>query len=245
MDRNNNTKRKTSRILVSPGSVLREELTERKISQKDFAAILEIAPSNLNAYITGKRSFTLAFSKKLEKALGIDRELWIGLQENYDLALSENAEELPLCAAGDAARKVIALTNVSLGDALSNLKLQKLLYYLQGFFLSQLGRPLFDEDMEAWNYGPVVPSVYHHYKIFGATSIPVPSNEQTVDLGEDGEALFQEVYSRFNRYSASALVEMTHAESPWQDHRPRRKGTRGGVIPKQELTRFFETYDED
>lgn len=245
MDRNNNTKRKTSRILVSPGSVLREELDERKISQKDFSAILEIAPSNLNAYITGKRSFTLAFSKKLERALGIDRELWIGLQENYDLALSENAEELPLCAAGDAARKVIALTNVSLGDALSNLKLQKLLYYLQGFFLSQLGRPLFDEDMEAWNYGPVVPSVYHHYKIFGATSIPIPSNEQTVDLGEEGEALFQEVYSRFNRYSASALVEMTHAESPWQDHRPRRKGARGGVIPKQEMTKFFETYDKD
>ena len=70
MDRNNNTKRKTSKILVSPGSVLREELAERKISQKDFAAMLEIAPPNLNAYITGKRSFTRNRPKVVDRTAG-------------------------------------------------------------------------------------------------------------------------------------------------------------------------------
>ena len=44
---------------------------------------------------------------------------------------------------------------------ISNLKLLKLLYYAQGTFLALYGRPLFNESIEAWLHGPVVPDVYH------------------------------------------------------------------------------------
>ena len=44
-------------------------------------------------------------------------------------------------------------------DLMSNMKLQKMLYYQQGFHLAYFGTPLFDEEIEAWMYGPVVPSV--------------------------------------------------------------------------------------
>lgn len=47
------------------------------------------------------------------------------------------------------------------GEKLTNLKLQKLLYYQQGFHLAVFGIPLFNEDVEAWMYGPVVPDVYN------------------------------------------------------------------------------------
>ena len=62
------------------------------------------------------------------------------------------------------------------GELMTNLKLQKMLYYQQGFHLAYFGTPLFDDEIEAWMYGPVVPSVYNHYKGNGRNGI-IPDNE--------------------------------------------------------------------
>lgn len=61
----------------------------------------------------------------------------------------------------DIANKLLLKTEeVSNGEELmTNMKLQKMLYYQQGLHLAYFGTPLFDEDLEAWMYGPVVPSV--------------------------------------------------------------------------------------
>ena len=56
------------------------------------------------------------------------------------------------------------------GELMTNMKLQKMLYYQQGFHLAYFETPLFDEDIEAWMYGPVVPSMYEKYKEFGLKS---------------------------------------------------------------------------
>lgn len=73
---------------ILPGSVLKLELDERGISQKDFADIIEMKTSNLNEYIRGRRSFTSDFSLKLEKALQIPADIWMNLQLNYELAVA-------------------------------------------------------------------------------------------------------------------------------------------------------------
>ena len=58
------------------------------------------------------------------------------------------------------ANKILAYgASATNGELVSNLKLQKLLYYVQGFHLAVFGEPLFEEEIEAWMYGPVVPSV--------------------------------------------------------------------------------------
>ena len=62
--------------------------------------------------------------------------------------------------------------NTEGGDLMSNMKLQKMLYYQQGFHLAMFGTPLFDDDLEAWMYGPVVPAVYEAYKSHGREGIP-------------------------------------------------------------------------
>src|SRR5580693_2299753 len=49
-------------------------------------------------------------------------------------------------------------------EELSNLKLQKLLYYAQGHYLAESGRSLFTDQLQAWSHGPVVPQVYYEYK---------------------------------------------------------------------------------
>jgi len=58
------------------------------------------------------------------------------------------------------------------GDTISNLKLQKLLYYAQGLHLAiYRGAPLFEEQLLAWNYGPVVECVYSRFKEYGPNSL--------------------------------------------------------------------------
>jgi uncharacterized phage-associated protein len=72
----------------------------------------------------------------------------------------------------DIANKIIHFVSDSnAGDLISNMKLQKLLYYQQGFHLAYFGKPLFEEDIEAWMYGPVVPSVYSHFKTEGSGAL--------------------------------------------------------------------------
>lgn len=58
------------------------------------------------------------------------------------------------------------------GEPLSNMKLQKLLYYEQGYHLAYFDAPLFPDNFEAWLYGPVVPRVYDMFKSYGNGLIP-------------------------------------------------------------------------
>ena len=60
------------------------------------------------------------------------------------------------------------------GDSISNMKLQKLLYYCQGFHLASFeGAALFDEKVEAWEHGPVVPVVWRRFREFGRDPIRI------------------------------------------------------------------------
>ena len=56
--------------------------------------------------------------------------------------------------------------------SVSNLKLQKILYFVQAQFIVEFGTPCFDNIMQAWDYGPVVPDVYRKYRGYGNTNIP-------------------------------------------------------------------------
>ena len=141
------------------------------------------------------------------------------------------------------AKKVVNSTNAEQGDSITNLKLQKLLYYLQGFWLAVFDAPLFTEEIEAWMYGPVVPKVYDAYKEYGKNGIPVDhlSNEQFPLDTDKEESLFYDVYTQYSQYSAVALMNMTHKEMPWAST----DVGRGSVIPHKRMKRFFDTLVED
>lgn len=104
------------------------------------------------------------------------------------------------------------------GYSISNLKLQKILYFVQANFLVSTGFPCFEEDIEAWDFGPVVPEVYHEFKIFGSSDIPrfVCRNADENILKKD-RLLINEIVDQCARYSASTLVEITHNQDPWRD----------------------------
>lgn len=125
------------------------------------------------------------------------------------------------------------------GDVITNLKLQKLLYYIQGYHLAVFGTPLFEEEIEAWMYGPVIPDVYNYYKSFGANDLPYEDGDLAYPLlSNEEEELFQEVCEEYGKYSAYTLMHMTHEESPWKDTPKRGPGS---VISKDAMQSFFRT----
>lgn len=134
----------------------------------------------------------------------------------------------------EIAKKIIAKTDTEHGDTISNLKLQKMLYYMQGFHLAFFGTPLFEEEIKAWQYGPVVPSVYEEYKRYESKAIDLPEGP-VIELTEDEEAVFDNVYDEYNQFSAVALMKMTHKESPW------RSTEISQVIDKEKIKQFFNT----
>jgi uncharacterized phage-associated protein len=99
-------------------------------------------------------------------------------------------------------------------DPISNLRLQKLLYYAQGWSLALRHAPAFSERIEAWALGPVVPDVYHALKHHGAGAIP--ADAILADSLEDDDAGFvSEVWEAYKGFSATKLSAMTHLEEPW------------------------------
>lgn len=74
------------------------------------------------------------------------------------------------------AKWFVAWAGVNDAD-LSNLKLQKLLYYAQGYHLARLCQPLFLESLQAWAHGPVVESVYHRFKVFGSSDLSLAGED--------------------------------------------------------------------
>jgi uncharacterized phage-associated protein len=98
---------------------------------------------------------------------------------------------------------------------LTNLKLQKLLYYCQGYYLLMYGKPLFDEEIEAWKYGPVVPSVYFAYNQYGNMDIADKYDIDEIDLDNREKSVVAYVWKLFGGFKANQLVDKTHSESPW------------------------------
>ncbi len=116
----------------------------------------------------------------------------------------------------DIANVFLRLSEPEKGDIISNLKLQKLLYYAQGYHLALYNEPLFDADIVAWQYGPVVEKVYHEFKQFGGNAIPVPDEYDIEGLSSEQLDLIKEVNSVYGQYSALKLMNMTHEETPWK-----------------------------
>ena len=100
------------------------------------------------------------------------------------------------------------------GESISNLKLQKLLYYAQGTALSVLGRALFIEPIFNWRYGPVVPSVYYQYNQHGSSPLP-RSYIEPEKYSQEEIAILSIVRREYGQFSAWKLRDMTHQESPW------------------------------
>lgn len=136
----------------------------------------------------------------------------------------------------------------------SNLKLQKLLYFIQAYFLisKDPSTPCFDDEIEAWDFGPVVPAAYHEYKEYGSSNIPtITSYYEIIDNPWDAKKLeyddsnilsvdkedINAVIDMMSEYSATDLVEITHNQSPWKNaYKPKMNN----VITNEAIKEYFD-----
>jgi uncharacterized phage-associated protein len=116
------------------------------------------------------------------------------------------------------------------GSFVSNLKLQKLVYYAQAWHLAIHELPLFEEDFQAWVHGPVIPELYQKYKSFRWQPITV---DVTPQLPAATIEFLQGVSEEYFSCDGYELERMTHAESPWNL-------ARGGLSPDTASTAQIE-----
>lgn len=167
-------------------------------------------------------------------------------------------------------QKTLAVANffVERGSAegipIDPLKLQKLVYFGHGWHLAVTGEPLIDECIEAWPYGPVVPTIYHEFKRYGYSPITSPATEfvlredvapaRTVVLSDgywttprvtDSRALtvLEKVWREYGKFSGVYLSNISHtAGSPWDVAWKKAKAggkVRGADIPDHEMRQYF------
>lgn len=126
-------------------------------------------------------------------------------------------------------------------DNMTNLRVNKLLFFAQGWSLARRnGKPLFNDDFFAWDLGPVIPDVYHRFKVAGRNKIQDVDNENyDENFSEEEAQLLIDVLRAYSRYSTSGLVDMTHRSgTPWSKvYEAHVKN----VIPKKDIQAYFES----
>ena len=136
----------------------------------------------------------------------------------------------------DVANYFLSLCDTDAGDGISNLKLQKLLYYAQGFVLALTGKKLFNENIIAWQHGPVVEEMYYEFKGAGSNHIEITISDISPILNNlEIKEILDEVFQVYGQFSAWKLRNMTHQERPWQTT------PQSELIKDEVIKEFFDT----
>jgi uncharacterized phage-associated protein len=121
--------------------------------------------------------------------------------------------------------------------AISPLKLQKLAYYCQGYFLATHSQRLFEDEIKAWKHGPVVDTLYHEFKQYGDGIIPHQETSTFFALSDENQKMIDYVLDNLGQLGAWSLRNKTHNESPWVDTYC--QGSGNGSIIKDELMKNY------
>lgn len=100
---------------------------------------------------------------------------------------------------------------------MTNMRINKLVYYAQAWSLVRFGKPLFSENIEAWKHGPVIPSIYHAFSDYRNNPIPAPGDTSFLqNLSDDECQLLMDVAREYDGVPTWQLHNMTHSRSePW------------------------------
>lgn len=145
------------------------------------------------------------------------------------------------------------------GEEVTPLKLQKLLFFAHGFYLGITNEILLKDSIIAWQYGPVIESVYHKFKEFGNNPITKPAivllqdengdfkiTVPSIEAGEEHERarkIIRRVWDAYGKFSGVQLSAMTHEENtPWDKITLSKSGKRftGKTIPTQTIKNYFK-----
>jgi len=138
------------------------------------------------------------------------------------------------------------------GQPITPLKMQKLVYFAHGWYLAITGKPLLTEPIQAWQYGPVISSLYQIFKEAGANritfpaSVPIQGGYIPAKLEREGSGvelatakkIIERVWNQYGKYTAAQLTTITHSEnSPWAKVEHKELPER--IIPDESIRDYF------
>lgn len=137
----------------------------------------------------------------------------------------------------DITRYIVERCN-SMNMSINNFKLQKILYFVQAEFLVSKNEPCFIEKIQALDFGPVVPEVYYAYRMFGSANIPCIGKSRVAQMiCPNDKELLNGIIDECSKYSTSALMEITHNQTPWIDAYRLGQNTE---ITKESIKEYFK-----
>lgn len=119
---------------------------------------------------------------------------------------------------------------------ISNLRLQKILYFVQAQFIQSLNKPCFNDLFECWEYGPVIPKVYSKYKRNGSLSIPSVKGVTNSVIEINDRILINKIIDQAAKINSFKLVEISHKQNPWKNNY---KPKLNCEIPMEDMFKYF------
>lgn len=126
------------------------------------------------------------------------------------------------------------------GFYLTNLKLQKLVYFAHGWYLAFTDSPLITDDVQSWQFGPVIQNLYNALRHYGANPITkkIPIDSNVIPQSEDWNFIYS-VYNKYALFSPAQLVALTHEPgSPWEQFGAGQNDFQ--VIPVDAIKNYFK-----
>ena len=216
---------------------INEILKKYNIGKRPLSLLLGLGEITITRYLDGYVP-TLKNSKELKKILASPSYYYSILTLNKN-----KIKEVAYRKSADATQKLLDIKNddqnienvskyiINKIDV-TNMALQKILYYVQVFYMGFFGKHAFSSKCNAWNYGPVFGSVYYKYKKFGKNIIV--DEEPSGEIDEDIRKITDSIIKYFGCYTGLILKEFTHKEEPWLNSINNDTKT----IEKEELKKF-------
>lgn len=160
------------------------------------------------------------------------------------MSVNNNKKKETEITAEDIADYIICFAHEHHGF-ISNLKLQKLLYYTQGWYLAINDEPLFEDDFEAWIHGPTIREIYRRYKKY--TYKNIDEEPEMPNLPDEIKGFLDEVLEEYFDFDAFTLERMTHRELPWLSARgdlPKDISSKT-IIDKTDMKKYFSRLLEE
>ena len=135
------------------------------------------------------------------------------------------------------------------GRPLTQMKLQKMVYFAQGVHLALYKEPLVQDTFQAWKYGPVIPDIYNIYKYYGSSpindtewvSLAKYEDASLSKLTEDAKESVDYTWSLLKDTNAIKLSNWTHESgSPWKTSYV--EGVNEVSIPNEAIQKYFEQF---
>lgn len=122
--------------------------------------------------------------------------------------------------------------------ALTPMQLLKLVYIAHGWMLGLCSKPLIEDEVQAWQYGPVIPRLYDAVRSYRGEPVTKPFGIKHEDFAGYAKSITEKIFELYNGMNGLALSRLTHAVgTPW--HQVYKPGVFGSVIPDDLIAGYY------